>query len=75
MAFSPPFSLAEHIHVQVCRVAYPEMSYGDIARRLNLIFLETTTAGAGPGMASTRTSGEGAGLHWSDRYMCPRRSP
>ena len=38
MAFSPPFSLAEHIHVQVCRVAYPEMSYGDIARRLNLIF-------------------------------------
>ena len=38
MALSPPFSFAEHIHVQVCRVAYPEMLYGDIARRLNLIF-------------------------------------
>ncbi len=38
MALSPPFSLAERIHVQVCRVAYPEMSCGDIARRLNLIF-------------------------------------
>jgi hypothetical protein len=38
MAFFPPFSLAEHIHVQVCRVAYPELSYGDLARRLNLIF-------------------------------------
>ena len=38
MAFSPPFSLAERIHVQVCRVAYPELPYGDLARWLNLIF-------------------------------------
>ena len=38
--FSLPMSPAERIHVQMCRLVYPELSYADIARRLNALFCD-----------------------------------